>query len=83
MTECLVEQFLANEATPYVVDTLLAAISDPRNGPRYFTFNAFNVSIDFDGDLATIEDEFDPDVASILPLADLRSLLIELRRATE
>jgi hypothetical protein len=60
MSDCLIDRFLAFEVTEHVRDVLLDAIdAEKPDGTRYFTFNAFNVLLDFDRGSATIEDEFD------------------------
>jgi hypothetical protein len=61
MDDCLIERFFADEANEHVVRTLLAAISAASGvGSKYFTFNVFNVLLDFELGAATVEDEFDP-----------------------
>jgi len=60
MSACLVDRFMAEEATEHVRSVLISAIeSAPPAGTRYFTFNAFNVLLDFDQGSVTVEDEFD------------------------
>jgi hypothetical protein len=60
MSDCLIDRFFEHEATEHVRDLLLGAIdAGQAEGTTYFTFNAFNVLLDYDRGSATIEDEFD------------------------
>ena len=47
---------------------LLTSVS----GSRYLAFNVFNVRLDFDEGVATIEDELDPARSQTLSLEELR-----------
>jgi hypothetical protein len=67
MTASLLEEFLAEECTPHVVGVLIEA-AEGQSGERYFTFNRFNVRLDIDAGVATIEDELDPDIEFALPI---------------
>ena len=67
MTASLLEEFLVEECTPHVVDVLSDA-AEGQSGERYFTFNRFNVRLDLDAGVATIEDELDPDIELALPV---------------
>lgn len=55
--ESVVEQFFAEEADDHVKDVLRGELRSRLSGSRYFTFNVFNVRLDFDADTATVEDE--------------------------
>lgn len=60
MSSCLIDRFFAEEATEHVRSLLLGAIeAGQAEGTRYFTFNAFNVLVDYDKGSVTVEDEFD------------------------
>ena len=65
----LLEEFLAEECTDDVVG-LLRDEAKASGGEKYFTFNRFNVRLDLDEGMATIEDELDPDAEVSLPLAE-------------
>jgi len=59
----LLEQFLSEDATPQVRQLLLDSIATPDRsqgqGVREFTFNRFNVRIDWGKRVVTLEDELD------------------------
>lgn len=55
--ESVVEQFFAEEADDHIKDVLRGELRSRLSGSRYFTFNVFNVRLDFDADTATVEDE--------------------------
>ncbi len=70
--------FLIHEADEFVRAELLGVISQLEVGQRYFTYNTFNVLLDADTQVATIEDELDierSESVSLVAFADL------LRRA--
>lgn len=60
----LLEQFLKEEANPHVRGLLLGAVHEherrPDEAQRKFEFNRFEVTLDFIGDVALIEDVLDP-----------------------
>ncbi len=60
MSHCLIDRFMAEEANDHVRNLLVSIIeAAPSEGTQYFTFNAFNVLLDFDHGSATVEDELD------------------------
>jgi hypothetical protein len=67
MTASLLDAFLVEECTPHIVAVLRESAQE-QSGHRYFTFNRFNVRLDLDAGVVTIEDELDPDVELALPL---------------
>lgn len=60
----LLEQFLKEEANPHVRRVILGAVQEhemrPNEAQRKFEFNRFEVTLDFIGDVALIEDVLDP-----------------------
>jgi hypothetical protein len=64
----LLEDFLTEECTDHVV-SLLREEAKASSGEKYLTFNRFNVRLDLDARIATIEDELDPDEEVSLPLS--------------
>lgn len=60
---------LVEECTPHVVAVPTEGAAG-RSGERYFTFNRFNVRLDLDAGVATIEDELDPDIELVLPMGE-------------
>ncbi len=60
----LLEQFLWEEADPHVRGLILGAVHEHERRPdevqRKFEFNRFEVTLDFIGDVALIEDVLDP-----------------------
>ncbi len=75
MTAGLLDEFLAEECTPHVVQ-LLREAAQVESGERYFTFNRFNVRLDLDAGIATIEDELDPDLEADLPIDEFVQLVL-------
>jgi len=64
------DRFFTNEANEHVRRVLADEIRSRTAGSRYFTFNVFNVHIDVDRNVATIEDELDPASEESVPLED-------------
>lgn len=60
----LLEQFLKEEANSHVRGLLLGAVSaheeNPEAAQQKFGFNRFEITLDFLGDIALIEDVLDP-----------------------
>jgi hypothetical protein len=54
------DRFFDEEANEHVRRVLTDEIGSRTAGSRYFTFNIFNVRIDVDAGVVTIEDELDP-----------------------
>jgi hypothetical protein len=69
----LLEQFLTEECDSHVAQRIRDEAGAA--GVRYLTFNRFNVRLDVNAGIATIEDELDPDSETSLPLAVLLSRL--------
>lgn len=59
----LLQQFIEEEATPHVRRLIVNAVHEhegrPQETQRRFEFNRFEVTLDFDGGVATIEDVLD------------------------
>jgi hypothetical protein len=68
----LVARFFAEDADEQTKRVLDDELRSRTSGSRYFTFNVFNVRLDFDEQVATIEDELDAQSAESLPLDDFR-----------
>jgi hypothetical protein len=62
----LLEQFIEEEATPYVRGLILEAVRERESNParelRHFNFDRFDITLDFVSSTVLIEDElnFDP-----------------------
>lgn len=56
----LLDEFLAEECNAYVVGRIRDEARAGGSGKRYLTFNRFNVRLDLDSGVATVEDELDP-----------------------
>lgn len=69
----VVTEFLENELDEYVREVLLRELD--AGHAAYLTFNIFNVRIDPDLALVTIEDELDPDREESLEVAEFRSMV--------
>jgi hypothetical protein len=71
MGATLLEQFLREECTPHVRGLLREAV---RGGParRRFEFNRFEITVDREKELVTVEDVLDASVlgAQTIPLAE-------------
>jgi hypothetical protein len=68
-------RFLREEADSYVRSRLLDAADRRTSGGEYFTFNAFNVNMDFDNQTVTVEDEFDADSEETTAMPDFLAAL--------
>jgi hypothetical protein len=75
MTRPVLAEFFAHEVDEYVRLELLTAIDELATGRRYFTYNVFNVLLDADGQIATVEDELDVQRSETVPLGSFGELL--------
>jgi hypothetical protein len=66
----LLDQFLSDEVDGYVRSTLLDAVATPIAGTKYFTFNVFNVLLDFEQSTVVVEDELDPKASETVELVE-------------
>ncbi|MEP7379093.1 MAG: hypothetical protein ABI725_05960 [Chloroflexota bacterium] len=73
----LIDEFLANELEPYVRGLLLRELEAKR--PAYLRFNVFNVRLDPETDLVTLEDVLDPNRVEVIGLEVFRKLLDQRR----
>ncbi len=71
----LTQHILASEMDDFERDQLLNAASPGRQGSQYFTFNVYNVCLDFDSGQASIEDELDAAAAETVPLDEFLAAL--------
>lgn len=74
MAICLLDRFFSEECTRYVRDLLLEAL-ERTSGTEYFTFNVFNVLIDADRGVVTVEDELDPSASCTTSRESFKSRL--------
>ncbi|HEY3553082.1 MAG TPA: hypothetical protein VGK66_05275 [Solirubrobacterales bacterium] len=75
MTRPPLQDFLIHEADDSVRAQLLDAIDQLAAGRRYFTYNTFNIQLDADTQLATVEDELDVERSETVGLATFADLL--------
>lgn len=75
MSSSPLEEFLTLELDGYIRSELLAALTTPATGQRYFTYNAFNILLNADASTATVEDELDAKRQSVLDLHQSGTLL--------
>lgn len=68
MGACLIDRFFAEEFNDHVRAVVEEAVAE-EVGARYLTFNVFNVAIDLDGGLVTVEDELDASAECTVSLA--------------
>jgi hypothetical protein len=71
----LVEEFFAEECNEYVRGVLLDEASRRTSGSRYFTFNRFNVRLNFDSASAVIDDELNPPLEEAISLPEFLARL--------
>lgn len=71
----VVSEFFLNEFDAYVRDALRRALAAGR--PAYLTLSIFNVRLDPEAALATIEDELDPDPEETVNLAEFARMVEE------
>lgn len=69
------QDFMTHEADDLVRSELLSAIDELAVGQRYFTYNTFNVLLDAETQLATVEDELDVERAETVSLEAFAELL--------
>jgi len=70
-----IDEFLAYELNDVIRSELVRAIEQTRSGRLYFTYNTFNVSLNFDTSVVTVEDELDVSRQSTLSLDQFTTLL--------
>lgn len=75
MTLPPLQDFIKHEADGFVRSELLSAIDQLDTGQRYFTYNTFNVLLDADTQLATVEDELDVERSETVALGAFAELL--------
>ncbi len=68
MSACLIDRFFAEEFNDHVRAVVEEAAVEEA-GVRYLTFNVFNVAVDLDSGLVTVEDELDPSAECTVSLA--------------
>lgn len=69
------DEFLTGELNDFIRRQLLAAIEQLQAGRRYFNYNTFNVLLDADTAMATVEDELDAGRQSTIPLGQFEELV--------
>ena len=69
MASDLIDRFFAEECNDYVKNVLIREIASRSAGSRYLTFNAFNVLLDFDAGVITVDDELDAESTCSIPIA--------------
>ncbi|WP_448629236.1 hypothetical protein [Cellulomonas soli] len=69
------QDFLNHEADGLVRSELLSAVDHLAAEQRYFTYNTFNVLLDGESQLATVEDELDVERAQTVSLRAFAELL--------
>jgi len=72
----VVSEFFLNEFNDYVAGVLRRELSARRHAE--LTFNIFNVLLDPDAGLATVQDELDPARSEVVDLAEF-ARLVEVR----
>lgn len=73
----LLEQFIAQECTPYVRRLLEDAIADSRVVRPHFEFNRFEVTIEREGNIVVLEDVLDATDVGVrrVPLGEFMAAL--------
>lgn len=72
----LTERFLSIElASVGAVEAVRDVLRRRTHGEEYVVFNVFNLRLDFDIRIATVEDELEPDEEEQLPLDDFAALI--------
>lgn len=77
MSTSLLEAFLSQECTPYVRQLIERTLADPAQRHVRLTFNRFEITIEREREIATLEDVLDATEAGIeqVPLAALEAAL--------
>ncbi|RZS36375.1 hypothetical protein EV193_10756 [Herbihabitans rhizosphaerae] len=78
MSNDLVRRFFDEECEPHVVRVLLSEMNARSLGLTSFTFNVFNVTLDFDNSRVVIEDDLNPEGDAEVSLSEFRSELEQL-----
>lgn len=73
----LVDRFFQEDCDAHTRRVLLAAISSVACGAAYFTFDIFNVLIDHDRNVVTVEDELEAGLQQSVPLPLFRERLMQ------
>ncbi len=68
MSACLIDRFFAEEFNDHV-RVVVEEAAAREAGACYLTFNVFNVAIDLDSGLVTVEDELDASAECTVSLA--------------
>lgn len=71
----VIAEFFLNEFNDYVAGVLRREFAAHRHAE--LTFNIFNVVLDPDAGLATVQDELDPDRIEVLDLAEFARMVEE------
>jgi hypothetical protein len=74
----LMSRFLDEEADDSARSVIAAVFASRTSGVEYLAFNVFNVRLDFDSGIATVEDELDPLAEESLPLSAFCSELFDI-----
>jgi hypothetical protein len=79
MEPTLIDRFFREECNDYVRELLLEEIRTRSEGRRRFTFNVFNVLLDVDSGMVTVEDVLEPDADQSVPLSEFHARLLGYR----
>lgn len=71
----VISEFFLNEFNDYVAGVLRRELSARRHAE--LTFNIFNVLLDPEAGLATVQDELDPDRSEVVDLAEFARMVEE------
>lgn len=71
----VISEFFLNEFNDYVAGVLRRELSAGRHAE--LTFNIFNVLLDPEAGLATVQDELDPDRSEVVDLAEFARMVEE------
>lgn len=71
----VISEFFLNEFNDYVAGVLRREFSAGRHAA--LTFNIFNVVLDPEAGLATVQDELDPDRSEVVDLAEFARMVEE------
>lgn len=71
----VISEFFLNEFNDYVASVLRRELAARRHAE--LTFNIFNVQLDPEAGLATVQDELDPERSEVISLAELARMVEE------
>ena len=71
----LTARFFSEELDTSLADDILELVRERTSGQSYLELNVFNLRIDIDAALVTVEDELDPESEEMVELPDFIAMI--------